>query len=374
VNIDFDSEGLLKGVRGNARAARRALLEELAGDGVPLKELKRAVAEERLVLLPAERVLEGAGRRYTADEVAELSGVPRAFLDRQWQALGMAVPAEDQAVFTDADLEAAKRTAVTRQAGVPDEGIIENARVLGIAMSQVAASTQRLVGEALLRPGDTERDAAQRFANAARTMAPMMGPTLEYLFRMHLREQLRQVAVRREELEAGHLAGAREITACFADLAGFTKLGERLPAEELGTVTSRLAQLSGEVAAPPVRLVKMIGDAAMLVSHETPAVLDAALDLVEASEAEGEGFPLLRAGIARGPALARAGDWYGRPVNLASRITGIAYPGSVLVAKEVREAAGNAYRWSNVGRRHLRGIRGTVHLFRVRRAERAAAR
>jgi adenylate cyclase len=100
-------------------------------------------------------------------------------------------------------------------------------------------------------------------------------------------------------------------------------------------------------------------------------LLGAALDLVERSEAEGEGFPPLRAGVARGQALARAGDWYGRPVNLASRITGIAYPGSVLVSGEVRDGANGGYRWSFAGERRLKGIDGRVKLFRARRQDRA---
>ena len=71
----------------------------------------------------------------------------------------------------------------------------------------------------------------------------------------------------------------------------------------------------------------MIGDAAMLVGPEPGPVVEAALGLVEAAEAEGEDFPLLRAGVASGQALPRGGDWYGRPVNLASRITGDRPPG-----------------------------------------------
>jgi adenylate cyclase len=98
-------------------------------------------------------------------------------------------------------------------------------------------------------------------------------------------------------------------------MVGFTKLGEELPPEELGALTGRLAELASDVADPPVRLVKMIGDAAMLVSNETEALLNAALDLVERSESEGEGFPPLRAGLSRGAALARAGDWYGRAIT-----------------------------------------------------------
>ena len=64
--------------------------------------------------------------------------------------------------------------------------------------------------------------------------------------------------------------------------------------------------------------------------------------------------------------MPRAGDWFGRPVNLASRITAIARPGSVLAEREMREAAHDSYRWSFAGERRLRGIREPVALFRAR--------
>src|SRR5689334_11299119 len=80
--IDFEAEGLLDGVDGDARNARQELLEQLAEDGASLDELKRAVAENRLAFLPVERVLAGDGR-YTAREVAEKSGLDPAFQERQ---------------------------------------------------------------------------------------------------------------------------------------------------------------------------------------------------------------------------------------------------------------------------------------------------
>ena len=108
----------------------------------------------------------------------------------------------------------------------------------------------------------------------------------------------------------------------------------------------------------------------MFVSPQPAPLVDAALQLVEASEAEGDDFPPLRAGVALGPALNRGGDWYGHPVNLASRITGVARPGSVLAAQEVHDAVGeDEYRWSYAGQRHLKGVRGETKLFRVRPAE-----
>jgi adenylate cyclase len=118
----------------------------------------------------------------------------------------------------------------------------------------------------------------------------------------------------------------------------------------------------------------MLGDAAMLVSPDNDALLDSSIALIEAAEREGEGFPNLRAGVARGPALPRAGDWYGRPVNLASRITEVAHPGSVLCSAEVRDVAANGYRWSFAGKRRLRGIQGMASLFRVRRSDQGGSR
>jgi adenylate cyclase len=103
----------------------------------------------------------------------------------------------------------------------------------------------------------------------------------------------------------------------------------------------------------------------MFVSTDAGATVDAALSLVEAvSEAD---LPLLRAGIACGPALNRAGDWYGQSVNLASRVTGVARPGSVLCSEDVRDAAPDRFAWSAAGRFRLKGVSEHVSLYRARR-------
>lgn len=365
--IDFEAEGLLEGLDGRERDARRRLLEELAAEGVPLEELKRAVAEDRLSLLPVERVLAGEGPRYTAVEVAERAGVEVELLERQRRALGLSVPARDERVFDDQDVEAAERIRAFLDAGLPEHGMFDVTRVVGMGMAQIAAATRELLADALLRPGDTERDVGLRYAEAARNLGPMIGPLLEHVFYLHQREQVRNEVVGEAERAAGRLPGSAEIAVCFADLVGFTRLGELLATEELGAVTGRLSELAGEVAQPPVRLVKLLGDAAMLVSPDTDRLLDAALSLVEEAEEGGEEFPLLRAGVARGMALPRGGDWYGRPVNVASRITAIAYPGSVLCGPDVRETAGEGYRWSSAGSRRLKGIREPLRLYRARR-------
>jgi adenylate cyclase len=74
--------------------------------------------------------------------------------------------------------------------------------------------------------------------------------------------------------------------------------------------------------------------------------------------------------VAAGEALPRASDWYGRPVNLASRLTSFARRGSVVAAGDVHEAAGDAYQWSFAGRRRFKGVGGEVDVYRVRSPER----
>jgi adenylate cyclase len=159
------------------------------------------------------------------------------------------------------------------------------------------------------------------------------------------------------------------VGAAFADLVGFTALGEEVPPEQLEQLANRLAELGHDVAQPPVRFIKTIGDAVMFVSPDAGALLDAGLALVEAAEAD-EMLPRLRVGVAYGPAVSRAGDWFGRPVNLASRITSVARPGAVLVSGPAREQIGDdsRFRWSAAGAKRLKGIQNGVELFRARRA------
>jgi adenylate cyclase len=372
--IDFEAEGLLDGLEGEARDARLMLLCELEEEGASLDELRSAVAEDRLALLPTERFIEGSGERYTLDEIAEEAGVDPEFLARLRSALGIAPPEPGSRYATEADLDAAKRMRALLDAGLPEDGIVENSRVMGLAMAQVAATNNALVGNAMLRAGDTELEAAHRYLEAAKALAPMLAPAVEYSLRLHLREQLRQAAVNAAALSSGTIAGAQEMTACFADLVDFTRLGQTLDFEELGSVTSRLGELAREVATPPVRLVKLIGDAAMLVSPDNDAVLEAALNLLDAAEAEGRDFPTLRAGLARGAVVGRGGDFYGHTVNLASRICDFAFPAAVLCDEQAQECAeDDRFAFSFAGARRLKGVDGHVKLFRARKNSPASA-
>jgi adenylate cyclase len=368
-DVDFEAEGLLDGLDDEKdREARRELLEQLYDDGVPLEDLRRAVEEERLALLPVERVL-SSEERHTARQVAEEAGIELDLLLRIQQAIGLPVLDPDEPSLGHEALDAARRTRRFRDAGLPEDALIEAARVIGQSMSRLAEAMRGLVEDVVLPEAASERDLGLGLAAFAETVGGELEPMLGDALNAHLLAQIRSDVISRAELAAGQrgLAGAREVAVCFADLVGFTRLGERRPADELGAVAGRLAALAGDIARPPVRLIKTIGDAVMLVSPEVEPLLDVALELVRTADEQGEDFPQLRAGVAAGPAINRGGDWYGHTVNLASRLTGVARPGSVLVDESAKEAVDGDYRWSFAGQRRLKGIRQPVKLYRARR-------
>jgi adenylate cyclase len=367
--IDFEAEGLLDGLEGETREARLALLRDLTEAGVPLEELKRAVAESRLVLLPAERVFEADGERYSRREIAERADFELDFVERLTRALGLPRVDPDEEVFSAADLEAAVRAKQFIEAGLPPEGLLEVARIIGVGMSQLATANRDLIGEVFIEPGIDERELALRYAAAAETMRPRLVETLRYAHDVHLREAIRQAMVSEAELAEGRLEGSEEVTIAFADLVGFTRLGEQLEIDQIGELTDRLFGLAAEVASPPVRLVKMIGDAAMFASREALPLLEAVSALVDAA-ASGE-MPSLRAGAASGLALGRGGDWYGRPVNLAARITSFARPDSIVASDELKRllTGDDRFSFSFAGKHRFKGIRGEVPVHRVRRRD-----
>ncbi|UJA19569.1 adenylate/guanylate cyclase domain-containing protein [Thermoleophilia bacterium SCSIO 60948] len=369
--VDFEAEGLLEGLDGEAREARERLLRELSEDGAELDELREAVEEDRLILLPAERALRGPGRRLNRREVQEETGGSMEFLTRLWTAIGMPDQGPDEPVYTDADVDAVKRALESVEAGVPEEGILEITRVVSGSMSALAASMRRIGFEAFAGDGGSEDELGSRFAWAMGDLVPVFTPVLEYALTLHLHQQVSSDYVDGDSLRSGAGGGeGGEVAVCFADMVGFTKLGEQLEASEVGALSQRLAELAQQATGKRVRVIKMIGDAAMLTAPAPQELVESALELVDLAEREGEGFPQLRAGVACGEALARGGDLYGRPVNLASRITGVARPGSVLCSEAVGDAleADERFELSFARKRELKGFKQGQKLFRVRRA------
>lgn len=363
--IDYAAEGLFDGVEPDALDARRRLVDYLLDEeAVPLDEVKLAAKEKRLMILPVERTL-GGEPIYNAAEVAELADFDLDLFRDLRRALGLAEPALDQKAFSEYDVKVMRAVRANLAMGMSLEGIKEINRVLGMALSQLAATVERQFLTTFLLPDDDEYDIAVRYAEVARITSPEFGFVLQHLFNLHLREATR-VDILGNAVLVDPLSDTREMTVCFADLVGFTSLGEQIRADELGSIAERLNEITIGLVAPPVRLVKSIGDAVMLVSSEPEALLNTAMALIDAVDREAEGFPQLSAGLAVGEVLARGGDVYGPPVNHASRLCDVARPGSVVTSGELHLRLEQTYDWTEMGKRRFKGIEQPIEIFRVR--------
>ena len=365
-SVQIDDPELYADVESDTeREARRELLQRLAEAGATTKELKAAVREQTLATLPLDFAL-SSDRCYTLTDVARKTRLESPYLRQVLLSLGHRNPRPRERAFSDEDLEMARILRGFLDAGLSKEALLEVARVLGHSTSRTASVIREVVGSALIEPGDSEASLGLRYASAADELVPMLGPILEYQLRMHLREQATRDVITRAERNDGELAGTRQVGVGFVDLSGFTTLGSHGSAQTLGMIGSRLAALAGEVSRPPVDLVKTLGDGAMFVSTDVAPLLESLQELSKKVDAEGDGFPPLRAGVAFGPAATRGADWFGPSVNRASRIVGIAKPSSILADEAVCEQVDGKFEWSRQLRlKGLKGIPGRPKLYRL---------
>lgn len=365
-------EDLFDGLEGPARAERAELVEWLLDQGITLDEIRATTPP---LLLATRHIIGDDGTYVSAREISERHGIDLALLQRIQRAIGLArVDDPDAVIHMRADGEAAAYVQRFVELGMDPDQLVLTVRVLTEGLSHAAEVMRYTALSAIMRPGITELQIAKDSKVLVGQIAPLLGPMITEMLFMQLRHQMETEAVNAGERAAGQpLPGARPITVAFADLVGFTKLGEVVSPEELGQLANRLADLARDITAPPVRFIKTIGDAVMLVCPEPAPLLDCVLKLVEVSEeiaATDDAFPRLRAGVAAGMAVSRAGDWFGSPVNAASRITGVARPGTVLVADSVADVVGGdgEFDWKFVGARRLKGIKSETKLYRLRRA------
>lgn len=368
MNNAIESTGLLDGLTGEARSERAELIGWLLDQGITVEEIRQSFAP---MLLPARRALGDDGTYVSAREISAEVGLDVELLTRFQHAAGLPqVDDPDAPAFTRPDGDTARHIKRFLDLGIDPERMLTAVRVLAEGLSHAAEEMRAAALGAVLHPGVSELEIAQASQALVAIAAPLIGPMIQDMLLLQLRHTMETEAVNASERAQGvPVPGARMVAAAFADLVGFTRLGEELPPEDLEQLANRLGDLARAVAVGPVRFIKTIGDAVMLVSADTGALLDAVLALVESAGAD-EALPRLRAGIGYGSAVGRAGDWFGSPVNLASRVTAVARPGAVLVSESAREQIGDDARfaWSVVGLKRLKNIRADVMLFRARRA------
>ncbi|MCQ4121275.1 adenylate/guanylate cyclase domain-containing protein [Rhodococcus sp. FXJ9.536] len=360
---DFERAGLLDGLSGPDRSTRIGVLETLVDENVTIDELRAASRDNRLAHLLLERALSPKGS-YGIEEISQLAGVTVDDARRWFRAIGRGV-SEDNAYYNEGDVSLARGLKQYRDLGLDEGGVFAAARVLGRNIWTAADAAEALLQDRLAAAGD-HPEVALRYAVEVRRIADFEAQILAHILATNLRQQLRSDAVGIAGDSNLHIRGSQQIGVCFADLVGFTLLGEQGAADDLSRVAERLDRLATDVVASPVRLVKTIGDAVMLVSSDATALACAALDLVDAARVEG--LPPLRAGIAWGTAVPSAGDWFGRPVNMASRVVAVAPAHEVVVTGEFYDELETEEFWCEpAGSHRLKGIDSPQRLFGIGR-------
>lgn len=356
---------LLEGLAGDARHDRAELIDWLLDRGFTFQQIRRSSVP---IVLPANRVMGDDGVYVSERQVAQSAGIELGTLRRLARAVGLPrIDDPDAAVLHRVDAEATAAAKFFLDLGLDIDETVAVIRVLVEGLSHTIAILRETGFKLWSKPGATELELAQAAEVLASREARQVESIVSGLLLMQMRRTYETDGLSAAERATGTPPAARSVAVAFADLSGFTRLGETLSPEELTDIVSRLSDLAHDVVYEPVRFVKIIGDAVMFVSPEPQALVDNVLALLD--DAAAAGLPELRAGIALGTAVSRAGDWFGSAVNTASRISDLASPGSVLAAAPVRSAIGAVpeIRWESIGSHQLRGLPKEVELFRVRR-------
>jgi adenylate cyclase len=282
-----------------------------------------------------ERLLLDGPRRYTRLQVAALAGMEPTRTQRLWRALGFPDAADDDPAFTDADVQALAILSELIDSGFVDaETEASIARAMGQALSRLADWQADMLADALSRtgPAGERRPASPDEAVAvARALLPKMRDIQHYVWRRHLAAN----ADRLLASSAGQ-GDRRELAVGFADLVGYTSRSRGMGGRELGAMVEDFEAIATEVIARHRgRVVKTVGDGVLFTAGSAVDAVEIGLLLPEAWDAAER--PPLRVGAAYGTVLTRLGDVYSPVVNLASRLTSLARPGTVLVDRDLAD-------------------------------------
>jgi adenylate cyclase len=152
---------------------------------------------------------------------------------------------------------------------------------------------------------------------------------------------------------------AGDHTFLFCDLVGFTALTDAEGDERAAAVGVALQRRVRLVASDhEAEVVKGMGDAAMVRCCEPGAAIRLALRLVQEVDSDPD-LPPIRVGVHSGPAISQDGDWYGRAVNVASRLCSVAAAGEVLVSESTLAEASEMPRVT-LGERRLHWLKNVT--------------
>ncbi|MGP5724923.1 adenylate/guanylate cyclase domain-containing protein [Arthrobacter rhombi] len=288
-----------------------------------------------------EKLLLGAKRTMRRREAAAAAGISLLSARKLWRALGFPNLGDDDVAFTEVDLEAL-RTIVgnVRSSVLTEEAAVSITRSIGqMTDRMVVWQIEALVEDMVQNQGVSDPEARRRLVDRLPDLVDPLEKLLVYSWRRQLNAAVHRLGVRAETGLASSEEGrdgseddaplplARAVG--FADLVSYTSLSRRMNERTLAQTVQRFENKCAEIISiGGGRLVKTIGDEVLFIA-ETPQA-GAQISLTLATEFANDDFlPKARVSIVWGRILSRLGDVYGPTVNLASRLTALADPGTV---------------------------------------------
>jgi adenylate cyclase len=349
-----------------AAAAHARLVARLRERGHSLDVIKEASKQGRLAygfveeLFPRDRVARGI------DAAAEETGLEPTLIERFISSIGL--PPQTLEHVTDEDIHAMQYVAAVLAAGFPLVAFLQLCRVYGQALSQIADAEVRLfhiyVHEPLIREGVPGLEMAEEMEHLARDLLPLASPLMDYVHQRFLQHYIEQDVVGHMEIELDDQdLGRLRVAIAFADLAGYTRFTEEEGEEEALSFVERFVEAVVATLPDDARVVKTIGDEVMIVGQDVSALTDWAVGFMKLFPER----PQPRIGVHYGATLYRDGDYYGREVNLVSRVVARARGSEVLVTDAVKDAVSDSphLEFEGIGSVKLKGFDEPAQLFRA---------
>ena len=322
-----------------AAAAHARLVARLREQGHSLQQIREAGRQGRLAYAFIEELFPREGGRISIDDATDATGLEPALIERFWISMGLPSKALDNA--TEDDVQALQYMASVLAAGFPLVAFLQLIRVYGQAMSQIADAEVRLfhmyVHEPLMHEGVPGLEMAEEMGTLAQDLLPLASPLMDYVHQRFLQHFIAQDVVGHMELELDDDEvdlGRVRVAIAFADLAGYTRFTEEEGDEEALSFVERFIDGVTDTLPDDARVVKTIGDEVMVVGADVRALTEWAVGFQRLFDER----PQPRIGMHYGLTIYRDGDYFGREVNLASRVVARARGGEVLVTDAVEDA------------------------------------
>jgi adenylate cyclase len=332
-----------------------------------LKDIRQATDEGRLAFGYIEELFPSGDGSYTVEHAARETGLDPGLIERITMALG--VSTTDTHELSEDEVQLLRYVGAVLDAGLPLVAMLQLVRVYGQAIAQVADAEVRLfhlyVHEPLMRTGTTGIEVAEEMMSLSRELLPLASPIMDHVHQRYLQHFIEQDVVGHMETDLDGDAidlGRMRVAIAFADLAGYTRLTEEEGDLHAVDAVERFVEAVESTLPDEARVIKTIGDEVMIVGSDPSTLIDWAVGFQRLQSEP----PLPRIGIHYGNALYREGDYYGRDVNIASRVAARSAGGEVLVTRPVVEQGGSHLEFDRIADVRLKGFTETTEIFIAR--------